>query len=49
MDNFDNKSDEATINGWCQSISVAEIKAALKEEKKVNWFEKLIKRFKLWK
>lgn len=46
--NFDSNSEQATVNGWCQRISVAEIKAALKEEKKVNWFKRLLKRVKLW-
>ena len=40
------KSDEATVNGYCQEISVAEIKAALAKEKKDNFFTRIIKRFK---
>ena len=47
------KSDEATVNGWCQEIKLEELKPMLEEEKKQKkWYRRFIKWLKgrkLWK
>lgn len=38
------KSDEATVNGWCQEIKIEELKPMLEEEKKQRkWYRRLVK------
>jgi hypothetical protein len=47
------KSDEATVNGWCQEINIEEFKTMLEEERKQKkWYRRLVKWLKgkkLWK
>ena len=38
------KSDEATVNGWCQEIKIEELKPMLEEERKQKkWYRRLVK------
>jgi hypothetical protein len=38
------KSDEATVNGWCQEIKIEELKPMLEEEKKQKkWYRRFVK------
>lgn len=37
------KSDEATVNGWCQEIPVKDVLEYGKKHKKEKWYKRLIK------